>query len=77
MGAGGMTIREKVAQAMMADTDDAPLNQWNNANSVTKEIYRGNAVIAITIFLAAAAEEGWQMRKDTSAQPASEFEWDK
>ncbi len=66
-----MTIREKVARAMMADTDDAPVNQWDSANRVTKDIYLGNTDVAIATFLAAAAEEGWRLVRDEATEEMS------
>ena len=58
------SIREAVARAMWADTDDCPERGWDGLNEVTKTIYRSNARVAIEKIRAISAEQGWHMRPD-------------
>ncbi len=63
-----MTICEKVAEAMWADTNDNCGGNWVAVETITQETYRSNACVAIATFLTAAAEEGWHMRPDEATE---------
>jgi hypothetical protein len=78
---GGMTIREKVAEAISYATV--------HGRPDPGQLYQCLATAAIDAFLAAAAESGWHMRPDKASKhwkgkdyiamltAAPKFEWDK
>ena len=73
VGAGSMTIREKVARAICTECDpDMCVNGSVGTGDTPSvcyqrawELHVGQATAAINAFLAAAAEDGWHMRPDS------------
>ncbi len=68
MGAGGMTIREKVARAICQDLWAKGLIDMESPPDAFLIPAYVTADAAITAFLAAAAEEGWHMRPDEATR---------